>query len=106
MKLIFKYNGNAKYWTKNLKGEYIGSKFSLLHIYLDIFNNNHIVAKSDPTAVGYDECLLDDICNSHGKYKPELNVSMNQIKELNLSVSATFCIFLSYECTWYFLAKS
>ena len=106
MKLTFKYNGNAKYWTKNLKGEYTGSKFSLLHIYLDIFNNNHIVAKSGPAAAGYDECLLDDICNSHGKYKPELNVSMNQIKKSNLSVSATFCIFLCYDCTWYFLAKS
>ena len=65
MKLIFKYNGNAKSSTRDLKGGYTGNNFSVLDIYLnekrpsakiqllDIFKNHHIVAYSGPTAVGY-----------------------------------------------------
>ena len=54
----------------DLKGEYTGSDFSLLDVFmnekgpsakiqlLNIFNDHHIVAKLDPTAVAYDEWLL------------------------------------------------
>ena len=64
---IFKYNANANYWTKDLKGGYNNNNFSLLDIYLDekgtsvkiqlpnIFKDHHIVAQPTPTAVGYDE---------------------------------------------------
>ena len=76
--------------TKDLKGGYNSNNFSLLIIYLDekgpsvkiqlpnIFKDHHIVAQPSPTTVGYDECPLSlalwrKFCNSHGKYKPELN---------------------------------
>ena len=35
MKKIFKYDANAKYSTKDLKGSYNSNSFSLLNIYLD-----------------------------------------------------------------------
>ena len=35
MNAIFKYNANAKYSTKDLKGEYNNINFSLLDIYLE-----------------------------------------------------------------------
>ena len=90
MNTIFKYNANAKYSTKDLKGWYYSNNFSLLDVYLDekgpsvkiqlpnIFKDHHIVAKPSPATVGYDEwrlsiALWTKFCNSHGKYKPELN---------------------------------
>ena len=57
MNSIFKYNANAKYSTKVIKGVYNSNNFSLLDIYLDekgqsvkiqlpnIFKDHHIVAK-------------------------------------------------------------
>ena len=35
MNTTFKYNVNAKYSTKNLKGRYNSNNFSLLDVYLD-----------------------------------------------------------------------
>ena len=70
MNTIFKHNANAKYSTKDLKGGYNSNNFSLLDIYLDekgtlvkiqlpnIFKDHHIVAKSTPTIVGYNEWSL------------------------------------------------
>ena len=71
MNTIFKYNANAKYSTKDLKGEQHNNiNFSLLDIYLDekgasvkiklsnIFKNHHIVVKPSTTLVGYDEWPL------------------------------------------------
>ena len=89
MTTIFKYNANAKYSTKELKGGYNIHNFSLLGVNLDekgpsvkiqlsnIFKDHHIVAQPSPTTVGYDECPLSlalwrKFCNSHGKYNPEL----------------------------------
>ena len=54
MNTIFKYNANAKYSTKDLKGGYNSNNFSLLDVYLDekgtsvkiqlpnIFKDHHI----------------------------------------------------------------
>ena len=70
MNTIFKYNANAKYLIKDLKGGYNSNNFSLLNIYLDekgpsvknqlqnVFKDNHIVAQPTPTMVGYDEWSL------------------------------------------------
>ena len=67
MNTIFKYNPNAKYSTKDLRGGQNSKNFSLLDVYLDekessvkvqlpnIFKDHHIVAKRSPTTVGYDE---------------------------------------------------
>ena len=67
MNTIFSYNTNAKYSTKDLKGEHNNINFSLLDIYLDekrpsvkiqlsnIFEDRHIVAKTSTKSVGYDE---------------------------------------------------
>ena len=67
MNTIFKYNANAMYSTKGLRGGYNSSNFLLLGIYLNktgpsvkiqlpnIFKDHPIVAKLSPTAVGYDE---------------------------------------------------
>ena len=64
---IFKYNVNAKYSTKDLKGGYNSNNFSQLDVYLDekktsakmqlpnIFKDHHIVEQPTPTMVGYDE---------------------------------------------------
>ena len=90
MNTIFKYNANAKYSTKDLKGDYNSNNFSLLDVYLDekgtsvkiqlpnIFKDHHIVAQPNPATVGYDKwplslALWSKCYNSHGKYKPELN---------------------------------
>ena len=35
MSTIFKYNANAKYSTKDLKGDYNSNNFSLLDVYVD-----------------------------------------------------------------------
>ena len=64
MNTIFKYNANAKYSTKDLKGVYNSNNFSLLDVYLDakgpsvkiqlpnIFKDHHIVSQPTPTTVG------------------------------------------------------
>ena len=64
MNTIFKYNANAKYSTKDLKGGQNSIKFSLLDVYLDekktsvkiqlpnIFKDHHIVAQPRPTMTG------------------------------------------------------
>ena len=60
MNRIFKYNANAKYSIKDLKGGYISNNFSLLDVYVDekspsvkiqlpdIFKDHHIVAQATP----------------------------------------------------------
>ena len=90
MNTIFKYNVNAKYSTKDLKGGYNSNNFSFLDVYLDekgtsvkiqlpnIFKDHHIAAQPIPTTLGYDEWSLSlalwrKFYNNHGKYKPELN---------------------------------
>ena len=91
MNIIFSYNTNAKYSTKDLKSQRNNSiNFSSLDIYLDekgpsvkiqlsnIFKDHHIVAKPSTTSVGYDEWPLSNALwmkfyNSHGKYRSELN---------------------------------
>ena len=114
MNSIFKYNANAKYSTKDLKGEYNSNNFSLLDVYLDekgqsvkiqlpnIFKDHHIVAETSPTTC-CDEWPLSIVLwtkfyNSHGKCKPELN------EYFHVSMSVKFCHVLCYECNWYFLA--
>ena len=89
MNRVFKYNINAKYLNKDLRGEYNGSDFLLLDVYLNdkapsvkikllnIFKDHHNVAKLNVTAVGYDEWALFNalwmkFCSNRGKYKPEL----------------------------------
>ena len=64
MSTIFKYNANAKYSTKDLKGGYNSNNLSLLDVHLDeketsvkiqlpnIFRDDHIVAKPKPTMAG------------------------------------------------------
>ena len=89
--MIFSYNANVKYSTKDLKGQgHKNINFSLLDIYLDkkgpsvkiqlsnIFKDHRIVAKPNTTSVGYDEWPLSNtfwmkFYNGHGKYKPVLN---------------------------------
>ena len=90
MSTIFKYNANAEYSTKDLKGAYNSNNFSLLDVYLDeketsvktqlpkIFKDHHIVAQPKPMTVGYNEwplclALWKKFYNYHGKYRPELN---------------------------------
>ena len=84
MNTIFKYNANPKNLAKDLRGGYNSNNLSLLDVYLDektpsvkmqlpnIFKNHHIVAKPNPTTVGYDEWPLSiaiwaKFYNSHGK---------------------------------------
>ena len=67
MNTIFESNANAKYSTKDLKGDYNSNNFSLLDVYLDekgpsvktqlpnIFKDHDIVAQPTPTTVGSDE---------------------------------------------------
>ena len=67
MNAIFKYNANAKYSTKDLRGGHNRNNFSLLGVYLDekgpsvkiqlpnIFKDHHTVAKPSTTTVDYDE---------------------------------------------------
>ena len=70
MNTIFKCNANAKYSTKDLKGDYNSNNFSLLDVYLDekgpsvkiqlpnIFKDHHIVVQPTPATVGYNEWSL------------------------------------------------
>ena len=115
--MIFKYNANAKYSTKDLKGGYNSSNFSLLNTYLDekgpsvkiqlpnIFKEHHIVAQPTTTTVGYDEwplslALWRKFYNSHGKYKPELNKYFHMYMyrcQLNF---AMFCVTSALGISW------
>ena len=59
MNSIFKYNVNAKYSTKDLRGGHNSNNFLLLYVYLDekiqlpnIFKDHLIVAKASPTMNG------------------------------------------------------
>ena len=57
MNTIFKYNANAKYSTKDLKGGYnsnnLDEKRTSVKIQLpNIFKDHHIVAQPTPTTVG------------------------------------------------------
>ena len=115
MNRIFKYNANAKYSTKDLKGGYNSNKFSLLNVYLhekgtlvkiqlpNIFSDHHIVAQQTPTTVGYDEWSLSlalwrKFYNSHGKYKPELNEYFHMYRcQLNF---AMFCVTSALGISW------
>ena len=115
MNTIFKYNANAKYSTKDLKGGYNSNKFSLLNVYLhekgtlvkiqlpNIFSDHHIVAQQTPTTVGYDEWSLSlalwrKFYNSHGKYKPELNEYFHMYRcQLNF---AMFCATSALDISW------
>ena len=114
MNTIFKYNANAKYSTKDLKGGYNSNNFSLLDVYLDekktsvkiqlpnIFKDHHIVAQPKPTTAG-DEWLLSfafwrKFYNSHGKYKPELNEYFHMYRcQLNF---AMFCVTSALGISW------
>ena len=106
MNKIFRYNPNAKYSTKDLKGAYNSINFSLLNIYLDekrtsvknqlpnIFKDHHIIAKRKPTIAGdkwpLSLALWRKFCNSHGQYKPELNEYFYMYQcQLNF---AMFCV--------------
>ena len=105
MNTVFKYNANAKYSTKDLKGGYNSNNFSLLDVYLDekgtsvkiqllnIFKDHHIVAQPTLTTVGYDEWPLSLALwrkfyyNSHDNYKPELNKHFHMYQcQLNFSL--------------------
>ena len=104
--MISKYNANAKYSTKDLKGGYDSNNFSLLDVYLDekgasvkiqlpnIFKDPHIVAQPTPTTIGYDEWPLSlslwrKFYDSHGKYKHELNEYFHMYRfQLNFAMFA------------------
>ena len=90
MNSIFKYNANANYSTKDLRGRHNSNSFSQMNVYLDekgpsvkiqllnIFKDYHILGKPSPTTVGYHEwplpiALSTKFYNNHGKCKPELN---------------------------------
>ena len=90
MNTIFKYNANAKYFTKDLKDSYNSNNFVLLDVYLNekgssvkiqlpnIFKDYNTVAQPTLTTAGYDEWLLSlsiwrKFYDSRGKYRPELN---------------------------------
>ena len=114
--MIFKYNANAKYSTKDLKGDYNSNNFSLLDVYLDekgpsvkiqlpnIFKDHQIVAQPTPTTVGYDEWPLSltlwrKFYISHGKYKPELNEHFHMYQcQLNFALFAvTSALVISWQ---------
>ena len=103
MNTIFKYNVNAKYSIKDLKGGHNSNNFSLVDVYLDekgpkylpnIFKDHHIVAQTTPTTVVYDEWplylgLWRNFYNSHGKYKPKLNEYFHMYRcQLNFTLFA------------------
>ena len=120
MNTIFKYNANAKYSTKDLKGGYNSNNFSLQGLYLDekrasvkttkktpkklpnIFKDHHIVAKPKPTMAGDEEllslALWRKFYNSHGKCKSEFN------EYFLMYQSVKFFQVLCQKYTWYLLA--
>ena len=102
-KMIFKYNVNAKYSNKDLKGGRNNIHFALLDIYLDekgpsvkiqllnIFKDHHIVEQTSTTAVDYDEWPLSNALwmKIHGKCKPKLNEYFHMYRcQLNFAI---FC---------------
>ena len=115
MNMIFSYNANAKYSTKDLKVGHNNIIFSLLDIYLDekgpsvkvqlsnIFKDHHILAKPSTTAVGSDEWLLSNtlwmkFSNSHDKYRSELNEYFRMYRcQLNF---ALFCAISALGIFW------
>ena len=121
MNTIFKYNANANYSTKDLKGGHNSNNFSLLDLYLDekgpsvkihlpnIFKDHHVVAKPSPTTVGYDEWSLSialwrKFYNSHGKHKPELKEFFD-IYQCQ-SILAMFCSISALGISWQHLNHS
>ena len=115
MNTIFKYNANAMYSTKNLKGGYNSNDFSSLNIYLDekgpsvkiqlpnIFKDHHIVAQPTPAMAGYDEwplsiALWRKFYDSDSKYKPESNEYFHMYRcQLNF---AMFCVTSAVGISW------
>ena len=115
MNTISKYNANAKYSARDLKGAYNSNNFSLLDVYLDqkktsvtiqlpnIFRDHRIVAKRRPTMAGDDWslslALWRKFCNSHGKYKPELNEYFHMYRcQLNFAMlCATSALGISWQ---------
>ena len=115
MNTVFKYNANAKYSTKDLRGGHNSNNLSLLDVYLDekgsslkiqllnIFKDHHIAAKPSPITVGYDEWSLSiahwtKFYNSHGRYKPELNEHFHMYRcQLNF---AMFCVTSALDISW------
>ena len=100
---------------KHLRGGHNSNKFSLLDVYLDekgssfkiqlpiIFKDHHISAKPSPITVGYDEwplsiALWTKFCNSHGKYKPELNEYFHTYR-FQLSF-VMFCVTSALGMSW------
>ena len=115
MNTISRYNANAKYSTKDLRGGHNSNNFSLLGMYFDekgpslkiqlpnIFKGHHIVAKSSPATEDCDEwplsiALWTKFYNSHGKWKPELNEYFHMYRcQLNL---AMFCATSAHGVSW------
>ena len=72
MNTIFKYNANAKYLAKDLKGGHNSINFLLLDIYLNekgpsvkiqllnVVRVHHIVAQASPAAVEFDKWPLSN----------------------------------------------
>ena len=105
MNTIFKYNTNAKYSTKDLKGGSNSNNFSFLNVYLDekrssvkiqlpnIFKDHHITAKPK-SAIAGDEWPLSlafwrKFYDSHGKCRPELNEYFHMYRcQLNFTIFA------------------
>ena len=114
MNRIFKYNVNAKYSTKDLKGGYNSNNFPLLNVYLDekgpsvkiqlsiIFKDGHIIAKPKPAIAGSEWplslALWRKFYNSHGKYRPELNKYFHMYRcQLNFTM---FCVTSALGISW------
>ena len=107
MNPILRYNSNAMYSTKDLKGEYNINNFSLLDVclnekgpyvkiqLLNVFEDHHIVAQLSPIAVDYDEWPLSNALwirfyKNRGKYRLELNESFHMYQvQINF---AMFCL--------------
>ena len=114
MNTTFKYNANARYWTKYLRGGYNSNNISLLDVYLDekktsvkiqlpnIFKDRHIVAKPRPPTAG-DEwplslALWRKFYNNHGKYRSELNEYFHMYRcQLNFAI---FCATSALGISW------
>ena len=119
MNTIFKYNANAKYSTKDLKGGHNSINFSSLDICLDekgpsveiqllnIFKDHHIVAQTS-VKNPHDEWPLSNYLwmkffNSHGKYKPELNKYFHMYRcQLDF---AMFCATSALGISWQHLNR-
>ena len=115
MNTIFKYNVNAKYSTKDLKGVHNKINFSLLDVCLDekgpsvkiqlsnIFKDHRIVARPSTTTVSYDEWPLSNglwmkFHDGYGKYEPELKEYFHMYRcQLNF---ALFCATSALGISW------